>query len=172
MWQNRQMNQINKGLDSMMGKKQLVKQLDKQYGFTQPHCRAAGFTLLEVMVVVVIIAIMAAAVVPNLIDNIGDAQKKTVAADIKSIETALNLYKLDNFQYPSTDQGLEALVSKPAGDPPATGWKQRLPKLPMDPWKKPYKYLSPGSHGDFDLYSTGPDGIQSDDDIGNWDTEK
>ncbi len=145
----------------MIGKKQVVGSLARQH----------GFTLLEVMVVVVIIAIMAAAVAPALIGNIDDAQKKTARVDIKTIETALNLYKLDNFQYPSTDQGLEALVSKPAGDPPATGWKQRLPKLPLDPWKKPYKYLSPGSHGEFDLYSTGPDGKQSDDDIGNWDIE-
>ncbi len=155
----------------MIGKKQMVGRLCKQSGFTHPPQRAAGFTLLEVMVVVVIIAIMAAAVAPALIGNIDDAQKKTARVDLKTIETALNLYKLDNFQYPSTDQGLEALVSKPAGDPPATGWKQRLPKLPLDPWKKPYKYLSPGSHGDFDLYSTGPDGKQSDDDIANWDDE-
>ena len=77
---------------------------------------------------------------------------------------------MDNFQYPSTDQGLEALVSKPSGDPEPKGWKQRLPKMPIDPWKNPYNYLSPGakSGGEFDVYSLGPDGTQSDDDIGNW----
>lgn len=130
-----------------------------------------GFTLLEVMVVVVIIAIMAAAVAPALIGNIDDAQKKRVISDLASIETSLNLYKLDNFQYPSTDQGLEALVSKPSGDPAPKAWKQRLPKTPIDPWKNPYKYLSPGTHGEFDVYSLGPDGRQSEDDIGNWDKD-
>lgn len=127
-----------------------------------------GFTLLEVMVVVVIIAIMAAAVVPNLIDNIADAQINTAKGDIKTIENQLKLYKMDNFQYPSTDQGIEALVSKPSGEPAAKGWKQRMDKLPKDPWKNTYKYLSPGTHGDFDVYSLGADGIQSDDDVGNW----
>ncbi len=131
-----------------------------------------GFTLLEVMVVVVIIAIMAAAVVPAVLDNIDKSKISRVGTDLKSIETALNLYKLDNFNYPSTDQGLEALVSKPSGEPAAEGWtKPYLKKLPIDPWNKPYKYLSPGTHGDFDIYSTGPDGRQSDDDIGNWDQQ-
>ena len=168
IWQNSEMNQINKGLDRMSVslRAKPFQRKKKKTSILLPSQQ--GFTLLEVMVVVVIIAIMAAAVAPSLIGNIGDAQKKRVAQDIKTIETALNLYKLDNFQYPSTDQGLEALVSKPSGDPPAEGWKQRLPKLPVDPWKKPYKYLSPGAHGDFDIYSLGEDGRQSDDDIGNW----
>jgi general secretion pathway protein G len=161
VWQNGEfMNQVNTGLETMQ--QQSKKGLSSQQ----------GFTLLEVMVVVVIIAIMAAAVAPALIGNIDDAQKKRVISDLASIETSLNLYKLDNFQYPSTDQGLEALVSKPSGDPPAKAWKQRLPKIPIDPWKNPYKYLSPGTHGEFDVYSLGPDGRQSEDDIGNWNKDE
>ena len=129
-----------------------------------------GFTLLEVMVVVVIIAIMAAAVVPNLIDNIADAQVKTAQGDIKTIQNQLKLYKMDNFQYPSTDQGLEALVSKPSGDPAAKGWKQRMDKLPKDPWKNHYKYLNLGN-GQMEIYSLGKDGVKSDDDVSSIEKE-
>ena len=127
-----------------------------------------GFTLLEVMVVVVIIAIMAAAVGPKLLENINTASKKRAATDIISLEATLKLYKAENYAYPSTDQGLEALIDKPSGDPAPKNWRQYMDKTPMDPWENPYKYLSPGSHGDFDLYSFGPDGVQSEDDITNW----
>lgn len=133
--------------------------------------KSQGFTLLEVMVVVVIIAIMAAAIGPKLLGNIEKASTSRASTDIKSISSQLELYKAENYQYPSTDQGLEALVSKPSGDPTPKNWRQYLPKTPIDPWENPYKYLSPGSKGDFDIYSFGPDGIQSDDDIGNWDKE-
>ena len=134
--------------------------------------RAQGFTLLEVMVVVVIIAIMAAAIGPKLLGNIEKASISRAGTDIKSISSQLELYKAENYQYPSTDQGLEALVTKPSGDPTPKNWRQYLNKTPMDPWENPYKYLSPGSHGDFDIYSFGPDGVQSDDDIGNWTLDK
>ena len=130
--------------------------------------KSQGFTLLEVMVVVVIIAIMAAAIGPKLLGNIETASISRAKTDIKSISSQLELYKAENYQYPSTDQGLEALVNKPSGDPTPKNWRQYLTKTPLDPWENPYKYLSPGSHGDFDIYSFGPDGIQSDDDIGNW----
>jgi len=130
--------------------------------------KSQGFTLLEVMVVVVIIAIMAAAIGPKLLGNIEKASISRASTDIKSISSQLELYKAENYQYPSTDQGLEALVNKPSGDPTPKNWRQYLNKTPLDPWENPYKYLSPGSHGDFDIYSFGPDGIQSDDDIGNW----
>ena len=130
--------------------------------------RSKGFTLLEVMVVVVIIAIMAAAVGPKLLENINTASKKRAKTDIISLEATLKLYKAENYAYPSTDQGLEALINKPSGDPAPKNWRQYMEKTPKDPWETPYKYLSPGSHGDFDLYSFGPDRIQSEDDITNW----
>lgn len=128
-----------------------------------------GFTLLEVMVVVVIIAIMAAAIGPSLLGNIEKASISRAGTDIKSISSMLELYKAENYSYPTTDQGLEALVSQPSGDPAAKNWRQYMKKTPIDPWENPYKYLSPGTHGDIDIYSFGPDGIQSEDDIGSWD---
>lgn len=127
-----------------------------------------GFTLLEVMVVVVIIAIMAAAIGPSLLGNIEKASISRAETDIKSIGSMLELYKAENYTYPTTDQGLEALVSKPSGDPTPKNWRQYMKKTPIDPWKNPYKYLSPGSRGDIDIYSFGPDGIQSEDDVGSW----
>lgn len=130
--------------------------------------KSQGFTLLEVMVVVVIIAVMAAAIGPSLLGNIEKASISRAGTDIKSIGSMLELYKAENYAYPSTDQGLEALVNKPSGDPTPKNWRQYMKKTPVDPWENPYKYLSPGSHGDIDVYSFGPDGIQSDDDIGNW----
>ncbi len=128
----------------------------------------SGFTLLEVMVVVVIIAIMAAAIGPSLLGNIEKASISRAGTDMKSIESMLELYKAENYVYPNTDQGLEALVSKPAGDPAPKNWRQYMKKTPIDPWENNYKYLSPGTHGDFDIYSFGPDGIQSDDDVNGW----
>lgn len=127
-----------------------------------------GFTLLEVMVVVVIIAIMAAAVGPNIIAAMKKAKIDRATVDITSIQGSLETYKLENHFYPSTDQGLDALVSKPSGDPEAKNWRQINKKPPIDPWDNHYKYLNPGTHGDIDIYSFGPDGIQSEDDIGNW----
>ncbi len=129
----------------------------------------SGFTLLEVMVVVVIIAIMAAAIGPKLLGNIEKASISRANTDITNIVSMLELYKAENYSYPSTDQGLEALVSKPSGDPVPKNWRQYAKKTPMDPWENPYKYLNPGAHGEIDVYSFGPDGIQSEDDIGNWD---
>jgi general secretion pathway protein G len=128
-----------------------------------------GFTLLEVMVVVVIIAIMGAMIAPKVIGNIEEARISTAKSDIANLKNSLQLYKMKNIQYPSTEQGLEALVSKPSGDPEPKAWSKILDKTPIDPWDNPYKYLSPGSHGEIDIYSWGPDGRQSDDDIGSWD---
>jgi general secretion pathway protein G len=134
-----------------------------------------GFTLIEIMVVVVILGILAALIAPNVISRIDDAQITKVKQDIRAIESALKLYRLDNFRYPDTDAGLDALVTPPQ-DPnarfPAGGYLDRLPK---DPWDSPYLYLYPGNQGEFDVYSLGRDGQQGgeglDADIGNWDLD-
>ncbi|MDX1454026.1 MAG: type II secretion system major pseudopilin GspG [Gammaproteobacteria bacterium] len=137
-----------------------------------------GFTLMEVMVVVVILGILAAVVIPRIADNPGKARVVKANSDIRQLESALNLYRLDNFQYPSTDQGLQALVSKPSGSPEprnyqAGGYIERLPK---DPWGNAYEYLNPGRHGSIDIYSLGADGKPGGEgeaaDIGNWDPEE
>lgn len=132
-----------------------------------------GFTLIEVMIVVVILSILAAIIVPKIMERPEQARITGAKADIRTLETALNLYKLDNHQFPSTDQGLEALVTKPSGDPEPKNWKEDgyLARMPKDPWGNPYQYLNPGSHGKIDIFSTGPDGVASDDDIGNWNIE-
>ena len=131
-----------------------------------------GFTLIEVMVVVVIIGLLAAIVAPNLIGNIDKAAVTRARGDIRSIETALNLFRLDNFRYPTTDQGLQALVSNP-GDALAPNWKPYLNSVPSDPWSNTYQYISPGQQSpDFDIFSYGADGQQGGEglnaDIGNW----
>ncbi len=148
-----------------------MKQKERQRRHAVSTNTQHGFTLLEVMVVVVIIAIMAAAIGPSLLGNIEKASISRAGTDIKSISSMLELYKAENYAYPSTDQGLEALVNKPSGDPAPKNWRQYIKKTPIDPWEKPYKYLSPGTNGDFDLYSLGPDGIQSEDDIKNWELD-
>ncbi len=132
-----------------------------------------GFTLIEIMVVVVILGILAAAVVPKIMSRPEQARIQKTKHDITALESALNIYKLDNYQYPSTDQGLESLVTKPSGAPQPRNYKKGgyIKKLNKDPWGKEYLYLFPGTHTDLDLYSLGPDGQPSDDDIGNWNIE-
>jgi general secretion pathway protein G len=132
--------------------------------------RNSGFTLIEVMVVVVILGILAAIVVPRIMDRPDEARKVKAAQDIRALEAALNLYRLDNYTYPTTDQGLDALVTKPAAPEPPR-WKDGgyIDRLPQDPWQRPYQFLNPGAHGAVDIYSMGPDGQSgTDDDIGNW----
>ena len=136
-----------------------------------------GFTLIEVMVVVVIIGLLAAIVVPNLIGNIDRAAVTRAKGDIRSIETALNLFRLDNFRYPTTEEGLEALVTNP-GEAAARNWKPYLNSLPSDPWSNTYQYLNPGQQREagqqreFDVFSYGADGQEGGEDlnadIGNW----
>ncbi len=137
------------------------------------NIKQGGFTLIEIMVVVVILGILAAAVVPKIMSRPEQARIEKAKHDITSLESALNIYKLDNYQYPSTDQGLEALVTKPSGSPQPRNYKKGgyIKKLNKDPWGQEYLYLFPGTHSDLDLYSLGPDGQPSDDDIGNWNIE-
>lgn len=132
-----------------------------------------GFTLIEIMVVVIILGILAAIVAPNVIGRIDDAQVSRVQQDLRGIENALKFYRLDNFAYPTSEQGLDALVSKPA-DPNIRNWKTGgyLDRLPQDPWGNNYEYLNPGQNGEIDIFSYGRDGRPGgeglDADMGNW----
>ena len=136
-----------------------------------------GFTLIEVMVVVVILGILAAVVVPRVMSRPDEARVIRAQQDIRALESALKLYRLDNFTYPSTDQGIYALVERPVDLPSGANWKEGgyIDKLPRDPWGNEYQYLQPGSNGEFDLYSHGadgtPDGEGVNADIGNWNIE-
>ncbi|MFU8836729.1 MAG: type II secretion system major pseudopilin GspG [Thiohalomonadaceae bacterium] len=133
-----------------------------------------GLTLIEIMVVVVILGILGAVLVPRVMDNPDRARIAKAKQDIQAIRSALDLYKLDNFQYPSTDQGLQALIVRPGGSPEARNWKQGgyLERLPQDPWSNPYQYLNPGVHGEVDVFSYGADGRPGGEginaDIGSW----
>lgn len=133
--------------------------------------RERGFTLIEIMVVVVIIGLLAAIVAPNLIGNIDRAAVTRARADIRTIDNALNLYRLDNFRYPSTDEGLQALVTNP-GEASAPNWKQYLRSVPSDPWNNDYQYASPGRQGDYEVFTLGANGQEGgegiDADIGTW----
>jgi len=135
-----------------------------------------GFTLIEIMVVVIILGILAAIVAPNVIGRIDDAQVTRVQQDLRGVENALKFYRLDNFAYPTSEQGLDALVNKPA-DPNIKNWKRGgyLDRLPKDPWGNEYQYLNPGQNGEIDIYTFGrdgrPGGEDIDADIGNWELE-
>ncbi|HWU97059.1 MAG TPA: type II secretion system major pseudopilin GspG [Oxalicibacterium sp.] len=134
-----------------------------------------GFTLIEIMVVVVIMSILAVLVVPKLLGRTDDARIAATKQDIATVMQALKLYRLDNHRYPTTEQGLAALVAKPTSGPAAPGWKEGgyLDKLPKDPWGSPYQYLSPGIKGEIDVFSFGADGQSggegNDADISSWD---
>ena len=134
-----------------------------------------GFTLIEIMVVVVIIGVLGAIVVPQFMSRPDQAKVTAAHTDIQAISTALEMYRLDTFNYPSTQQGLEALVTRPTGTPLAKNWNPQgyLKSLPIDPWGTPYQYLNPGTHSaGYDLFSFGADGVQGGEgfatDIGNW----
>ena len=137
--------------------------------------RKSGFTLIEVLVVVAILGILAAIVVPRIMDRPDEAKRVAAKADIGALQQALKLYRLDNGFYPSTDQGLQALVQRPTTQPTPNNWKQGgyLERLPQDPWGGDYQYLSPGVHGEIDIFSFGADrargGEGNNADIGNWD---
>ena len=136
--------------------------------------RARGFTLIEIMVVVVIMGVLAALVVPKLLARTGESKVAAAKVDIATIMQSLKLYKLDNTRYPTTEQGLQALLTRPTGGPPANGWKEGgyIEKMPKDPWGNPYQFLSPGVKGEVDVFSLGadgqPGGTGDDADIGSW----
>lgn len=130
-----------------------------------------GFTLLEVMVVIVILGILASMVVPNLMGNKDKADQQKAVSDIVALENALDMYRLDNSVYPTTEQGLEALVQKPTMSPEPRNYREDgyVKRLPQDPWRNDYLLLSPGENGKLDIFSVGPDGqAGTEDDIGNW----
>jgi general secretion pathway protein G len=132
----------------------------------------AGFTLIELMVVLVIIGVLAALIVPNVLDRADDARATAAKTDVNNIMQALKLYRLDNQRYPSAEQGLQALVTKPTGGAIPPNWKPYLEKLPNDPWNQPYQYLNPGVKGEIDVMSFGADGQTGGEgknaDVGSW----
>ncbi len=134
--------------------------------------RNTGFTLVEIMVVVVIIGILAVLIVPRVLGRTDEAKQAAARHDIATVMQSLKLYKLDNGRYPTNDQGLQALVTKPTSAPVPANWKPYLDKLPKDPWGNAYQYLSPGVHGEIDVFSLGadnqPGGTGADLDIGSW----
>ncbi len=136
--------------------------------------RMQGFSLIEVLVVVVIISVLAAVVVPRIMDEPDRARVVKAQQDIRAFVTALNLYRLDNAMYPSTEQGLRALVDKPQGQPQPRQWKNGgyIESLPLDPWGRPYQYLNPGIHSEIDVWSLGANGLPGGEginaEIGNW----
>ncbi len=137
-----------------------------------------GFSLVEILVVLVIMGLLISIVAPTVLNRADEARVQKAYADFKAIETALKIYRLDNYLYPTTEQGLEALVEASSLDPEPRNFKAGgyLQQLPLDPWGRPYLYLSPGEHGEVDLYSLGADGISGGEeqsaDIGNWREEE
>ncbi|MES3003013.1 MAG: type II secretion system major pseudopilin GspG [Pseudomonadota bacterium] len=133
---------------------------------------AAGFTLIELMVVLVIIGVLAALIVPNVLDRADDARVTAARTDVNNLMQALKLYKLDNQRYPTTEQGLQALLVRPTTAPVPPNWKPYLEKLPEDPWHHPYQFLNPGVKGEIDVMSFGADGQPGGEgknaDIGSW----
>jgi general secretion pathway protein G len=137
-----------------------------------------GFSLVEILVVLVIMGLLISVVAPTVLNRADEARVQKVQADFKSIETALKIYRLDNYVYPTTEQGLEALVEPSSLDPEPRNFKAGgyLQEVPMDPWGRPYLYMSPGEHSEVDIYSLGADGLSGGEgqnaDIGNWRPEE
>ena len=135
--------------------------------------RSKGFSLIEIMVVLVIMGLLASIVAPNVMDALSGSKLQRVQADLANIETALKMYKLDNFSYPSSEQGIDALVTEPASAPKPKNWRNYMDELPLDPWGNPYLFLSPGEAHPYDIYTLGGDGVRGGvdeaSDITNWD---
>jgi len=134
--------------------------------------RGRGFTLIELMVVLVIIGVLAALIVPNMLDRADDARVTAARTDVNNLMQALKLYKLDNLRYPNGEQGLKALVAKPTVAPIPPNWRPYLDKLPGDPWGHAYQFANPGLKGEIDVFSFGADGVVGGEgtnaDIGSW----
>ncbi len=142
--------------------------------FSRPHARRRwqGFTLIELLVVIAIIGVLAALIVPNVINRADDAKLTAARSDVNLLMQQLKIYRLDNQRYPSAEQGLEALVRKPTTGTIPNNWKVYVEKLPNDPWGRPYQYANPGVQGEIDVFSFGADGQAggegTDADIGSW----
>ncbi len=134
--------------------------------------RLRGFTLIELMVVLVIIGVLAALIVPNVLSRTDDARVTAARTDVNNLMQALKLYRLDNQRYPSAEQGLQALVARPTVGAVPRNWKPYLDKLPNDPWGHAYQYANPGVKGEIDVYSLGADGVVGgegkDAEVGSW----
>lgn len=139
---------------------------------------ALGFTLLEMMVVIVILGILASLVIPNLMGNKEKADQQKVVSDIVALENSLDMYRLDNNVYPTTEQGLSSLVTRPTISPEPPNYRPQgyIKRLPRDPWGHPYQYINPGEKGTIDIYSLGMDGEEGGEgnasDIGNWNLQE
>lgn len=146
----------------------------RQAGAIRQRATQGGFSLVEILVVLVIMGLLISIVAPTVLNRADDARIQKAQADFKAIETALKIYRLDNYVYPSSEQGLEALVRPSAIDPQPRNFKEGgyLAELPLDPWGRPYLYLSPGENGEIDIYTLGADGLAGGEDqnadLGNW----